>query len=214
MTLFSFMTEGGEGRYCKLQPGTHVKNCEPSSKLYVCSSVSAWSHVGVLAALPLCGPRTWRGWFIRGQFCSSVNPSLPARFPCVCCSQPQAAPGLGRIPLRDHTLGIQMESTFSGVRLPHWKRVYRFSLMSSLLFFPDGNFLKQIWKLSKSWSSARILPQHSCILLSELIHGKHASEYRRLTSNIFYLQMLKKATFFCLSWEKIYKAVSNGKCWK
>lgn len=35
------MTEGGEGRYCKLQPGTCVENCQPSQELYVCSSVSA-----------------------------------------------------------------------------------------------------------------------------------------------------------------------------
>lgn len=93
--------------------------------------MSVGACVGVLAALPLCGPGPG-GAGLSGTSFVAVNPSLPARFPCVCCSPPQAAPGRERIPLRDHTLGIQMESTFSGVRLPHRKRVYRFSLMSSL----------------------------------------------------------------------------------
>ncbi|XP_045038912.1 ras-related protein Rab-28 isoform X3 [Desmodus rotundus] len=50
--------KGGEGRHCKLQPGTHVKDCPPSQKLHVCRSVSAFFFgIGCSACPPPpCGP--------------------------------------------------------------------------------------------------------------------------------------------------------------
>lgn len=71
--------------------------------------------------------------------------------------------------------------------------------MSSLLFYPDVNFLKQIWKLSKCWLSARILPQHIFIFLSELTRGKVSFRVQTFKQVIyFYLQITKEGNPFAI----------------
>lgn len=110
--------------------------------------------------------------------CSSVNTFLPA--PLHQGLLTAAGPlGLERMRFGTTHFEFKMESPFSGIRLLHWKRILLvlFNVLTS--FFPDVNFLKQIGKLPKSWSSARILPQHF-ILLPELYMAKCASECRRL----------------------------------
>lgn len=181
----------------------------------MCDSVSAFSSridsSGCPSPLGAGGPLGT--CFISDHLCSSANAFLPARFSLQCCL---AAAG-SSLDWKEFRFGtthfeFRMGSPFSGIRLLRWKRIMLVLLMSSLLL--RCQFFKTDMKTIQVLISARILPQHNFLPLSELTHGDVCCgvQTRKQVIYFIYRYVRRRSFAFYCKWKYI-KLYLTEKAW-